>query len=38
MEEHMQNMRFHQEPEAVCDQKQHLLRRLKIRITLMRLM
>jgi hypothetical protein len=24
MEEHMQNMQFHQEPEAVCDQKQHL--------------
>jgi hypothetical protein len=30
MEEHMQNMQFHQEPAVVYDQKQHLLRHLYI--------
>jgi hypothetical protein len=35
MEEHMQNMQFHQEPEAVCDQKQNLPRHLMTTITLM---
>jgi hypothetical protein len=38
MEEHMQNMQFQQEPEVVCDQKQHLSRHLMTMITLMRLM
>lgn len=32
MEEHMQNMQFHQEPAVVYDQKQHLLRHLYILI------